>query len=118
MCLELGVSPRTTRLHRPQRASPRTVPKRLPPSSPNLNAYAERFVRSIKQECLRHIVPLGERHLRTVIREFIEHYHTERNHQGLGNVIPFPSAAAPQDGRIGRRERLGGLLNFYERKAA
>ena len=91
---------------------------RLPPSSPNLNAYAERFVRSLKQECLRYIVPLGERHLRTVIREFVEHYHAERNHQGLGNVIPFPSAVTPPDGRIGRRERLGGLLNFYERKAA
>ena len=90
----------------------------LPPSSPNLNAYAERFVRSIKEECLRHVVPLGERHLRTVIREFVEHYHFERNHQGLGNVIPFPSAVAPPDGRICRRERLGGLLNFYERKAA
>jgi putative transposase len=91
---------------------------RLPPSSPNLNACAERFVRSIKQECLRHIVPLGERHLRTVIREFVEHYHSERNHQGLGNVIPFPSAVTPSAGRICRRERLGGLLNFYVRKAA
>jgi putative transposase len=91
---------------------------RLPPSSPNLNAYAERFVRSIKQGCLRHIVPLGERHLRTVLREFVEHYHSERNHQGLDNVIPFPSAVTPPDGRICRRERLGGLLNFYERQAA
>jgi transposase InsO family protein len=91
---------------------------RLPPSSPNLNAYAERFVRSIKQECLRHIVPLGERHLRAAIREFVEHYHSERNHQGLGNLIPFPSAVTPRDGRICRRERLGGLLNFYERKVA
>jgi transposase InsO family protein len=91
---------------------------RQPPSSPNLNAYAERFVRSIKQECLRHIIPLGERHLRTAIREFVEHYHSERNHQGLGNVIPFPSGVTPPDGRIYRHERLGGLLNFYERKAA
>jgi transposase InsO family protein len=83
-----------------------------------LNAYAERFVRSIKRECLRHIVPLGERHLRSVVREFVEHYHSERNHQGLGNVIPFPSRVTSPDGRIGRRERLGGLLNFYERNAA
>jgi transposase InsO family protein len=90
----------------------------LPPSSPNLNAYAERFVRSIKQECLRQVIPLGERHLRIVIREFVEHYHSERNHQGLGNVIPFPSAVTSPDGRVCRRERLGGLLNFYERKAA
>ena len=92
---------------------------RLPSRSPNLNAYAERFVRSIKHECLRHIVPLGERHLRAVVREFVEHYHAERNHQGLGNVIPFPSRdSASPVGRIGRRERLGGLLSFYERNAA
>jgi putative transposase len=56
--------------------------------------------------------------LRTAIREFVEHYHSERNHQGLGNVIPFPSGVTPPDGRIYRHERLGGLLNFYERKAA
>jgi transposase InsO family protein len=92
---------------------------RLPARSPNLNAFAERFVRSIKEECLRHIIPLGERHLRIVVSEFIEHYDIERNHQGLGNVIPFPSAASTTvGGRIRRRARLGGLLNFYERKAA
>jgi len=92
---------------------------RLPSRSPNLNAYAERFVRSIKHECLRHIVPLGERHLRVVVREFVEHYHVERNHQGLDNVIPFPSRhSASPVGRIGRRERLGGVLSFYERNAA
>jgi transposase InsO family protein len=92
---------------------------RLPPTSPNLNAYAERFVRSIEQECLRHIIPLGERDPRRAIQEFVEHYHAERHHQGLGNVIPFPSRLATSlDGRICRRERLGGLLNFYERRAA
>jgi putative transposase len=92
---------------------------RLPSRSPNLNAYAERFVRSIKHECLRHIIPLGERHLRAVVREFVEHYHAERNHQGLGNVIPFPSRHSfAAVGSVGRRERLGGILNFYERKAA
>jgi len=92
---------------------------RLPANSPNLNAFAERFVRSIKHECLRHVVPLGERHLRKV-SEFVQHYHAERNHQGLdGNVIPFPSRVSPATlGRIYRHERLGGLLNFYERKAA
>ena len=67
---------------------------RLPARSPNLNAFAERFVRAIKQECLRHIVPLGERHLRRVVGEFVAHYHSERNHQGLGNVIPFPSPSS------------------------
>jgi putative transposase len=92
---------------------------RLPANSPNLNAYAERFVRSIKQECLRHIIPLGERHLRKVVRDFVEHYHVERNHQGLGNVIPFPSTAWPSiGGRVCRHERLGGLLKFYRRSAA
>jgi transposase InsO family protein len=93
---------------------------RLPVNSPNLNAYAERFVLSIKHECLRHIIPLGERHLCSIIREFAAHYHRERNRQGLNNVIPFPSGGtfAP-GGFIRRRERLlGGLLNFYERKAA
>ncbi len=92
---------------------------RLPSRSPNLNAYAERFVRSIKHECLRHIVPLGERHLRAIVHEFVEHYHVERNHQGLDNVIPFPSRGSyTAVGRIERRERLGGLLHFYGRKAA
>jgi integrase-like protein len=89
---------------------------RLPANSPNLDAYAERFVRSIKHECLRHIVPLGERHLRAVAHEFVEHYHAERNHQGLGNVIPFPSRDSTSPvGRIGRRERLGGVLATYAR---
>jgi len=91
----------------------------LPSRSPNLNAYAERFVRSIKFECLQHIVPLGERHLRVVVQECVEHYHAERNHQGLGNVIPFPSPAPTSHvGRIARRERLGDVLSFYERNAA
>ena len=60
-------------------------PIRLPPKSPNLNAYAERFVRSIKEECLHRVVPLGERHLRLLAREYLEHYHRGRNHQGLDN---------------------------------
>jgi transposase InsO family protein len=64
---------------------------RLPARSPNLNAFAERFVRSIKQECLRHLVPLGERQMRRTVGEFVAHYHSERNQQGLGNVIPFPA---------------------------
>jgi hypothetical protein len=73
----------------------------------------------LRQECLRHIIPLVERHLRSAIGEFVDHYHTERHHQGLGNVIPFPYRLARSlNGRLCRRERLGGLLNFYERKAA
>ena len=62
-------------------------PIRLPPKSPNLNAYAERFVRSIKEECLTRVVPLGEGHLRRLVYEYIEHYHRERNHQGLDNQL-------------------------------
>lgn len=93
---------------------------RVPPRSPNLNAFAGRFVWSIKSEYLRHIAPLGEAHLREVVREYGEHYNTERNHQGLGNVIPFPtsSAAEPHDAHVVRRKRLGGLLSDYQREAA
>ena len=62
-------------------------PVRLPARSPNLNAYAERFVGSIRRECLDKVVLLGERHLRRVVTEYAAHYHTERNHQGLGNEL-------------------------------
>jgi hypothetical protein len=86
---------------------------RLPPSSPNLNAYAERFVRSIKEECLDRVVPLGERHLRRLISEYAVHFHTERNHQGLANVVPFPEPPPASAGAmIERRDRLGGLLRY------
>ena len=90
---------------------------KLPARSPNLNAYAERWVRSIRQECLRRIVPLGEKHLRKIVAEYVEHYHLERNHQGLGNKLIVP---APMNRRapVKRRERLGGMLSFYSRDAA
>jgi len=95
---------------------------RLPARSPNLNAYAERFVRSIKSECLSRFVPLGEAHLRAIVREYIDHYHHERNHQGLDNVIPFPRGQPDPSLAIRRpvkrRERLGGVLNYYHRDAA
>jgi transposase InsO family protein len=92
---------------------------RLPPRSPNLNAFAERFVLSIKSECLDRIVPMGEGHLRTAVAQFVDHYHRERNHQGVGNQILLPGpTAANSNGRIRRRERLGGLLSFYYREAA
>jgi putative transposase len=84
----------------------------------NANAYAERFVRSIKEECLHRMIPFGERHLRRTIAEFVEHYHRERNHQGLENeLIEGAPAVAEQVGRIRRRQRLGGLLNYYCRAA-
>jgi putative transposase len=94
------------------------TPIRLPPSSPNLNAYAERFVRSIKSECLDKLVLLGENHLRTVVREYVAHYHTERNHQGLDGRLIEPPANDSGAGPIDCRERIGGLLRFYHRSAA
>jgi putative transposase len=95
---------------------------KLPAQSPNLNAFAERFVLSIKSECLDKLVLLGERHLRLAIAEYIEHYHLERHHQGLNNqlITPPPLAKTPanDDSPVACRERLGGLLNFYHRRAA
>jgi transposase InsO family protein len=93
-------------------------PLRLPARSPNLNAFAERFVGSIKSECLDRIVPLGETHLRAAIRAFMDHYHEERPHQGLGNELIAPKATSPRPGRIRCHERLGGMLKFYYREAA
>jgi putative transposase len=92
---------------------------KLPAQSPDLNAYAERFVRSIKSECLAQIIPLGERHLRKAVREYTEHYHFERNHQGLDNqLIEKLSDEVNMDGAVECRERLGGVLNYYYRRAA
>jgi len=94
-------------------------PLRLPARSPNLNAYAERFVRSVRTECLDHLVIFGEAHLRAVLREYVEHYNTERPHQGIGNVlIRPPPEPANNNGPVKRRQRLGGLLSFYYRGAA
>ena len=94
-------------------------PIRLPPKSPNLNAYAERFVRSIKEECLNRVVPLGEGHLRLIVHEYVEHYHRERNHQGLDNqLLQRPPPPRRPDANVRRRARLGGLLSFYYREAA
>jgi transposase InsO family protein len=90
---------------------------RLPARSPNLNAYAERWVRTIRQECLRRIIPLGEAHLRQILREFVEHYERERNHQGVDNRL-LVAAPMNDQGPVERRERLGGMLNFYHRLAA
>jgi putative transposase len=92
---------------------------RLPPRSPNLNAYAERFVRSIKSECLSKIMPIGAPMLRRALREYMNHYHLERNHQGLDNNLIAPTPAqSSKTGKIDCRSRLGGVLRFYERAAA
>jgi transposase InsO family protein len=97
----------------------RVVNIRLPPMSPNLNAYAERFVRSIKEECLNRMIFIGQASLRSAVAEYTDHYHRERNHQGLDNrLIHAPAIIAANDGAIHRHMRLGGTLNFYYRKAA
>jgi len=88
-----------------------------PERAPNANAYAERIVRSIKQECLDRMIPLGERHFRRAVAEFVEHYHRERNHQGLRNTLIVGEPPSGTVGRVHRRRRLGRLLNFYERAA-
>jgi putative transposase len=93
--------------------------KQLPPRSPNLNAYAERWVRSIRTECLDRLIPLGEGHLRRAVLNFIAHHNHERTHQGLDGrlIAPEPDAGVNQ-GRIACRMRLGGLLRYYHRLAS
>jgi putative transposase len=92
---------------------------RLPPMSPNLNAYAERFVRSIKEECLDRMIFVGQASLRRAVDQYMEHYLIERNHQGLNNrLIRRTRTVATNDGEVHRRPRLGGMLNFYCRVAA
>src|SRR6266568_3931082 len=93
-------------------------PLLLPPRSPNLNAHCERFIRSIKEEALERMVMLGERTLHHAIHQYLTHYHTERNHQGLDNRLIAPEGAVGcQTGGVVRRERLGGLLSSYHREA-
>jgi putative transposase len=92
----------------------------LPPRSPNLNAYAERWVRSVKEECLSRLILFGEASLCHALAQYVEHFHHERNHQGKGNVLLFPAVSqnADRQGPIQCRERLGGLLKYYTREAA
>jgi transposase InsO family protein len=92
----------------------------LPPRAPNLNAYAERWVRSVKEECLARLILFGEASLRHVLTQYVTHFHVERNHQGKGNVLLFPpvSQDAAWTRPIQCRERLGGLLKYYTRDAA
>ena len=92
----------------------------LPPRSPNLNAYAERWVRSVKDEALSRLILFGEASLRHALHEYVEHYHHERNHQGKDNVLLFPASSqgTVRAGSLQCRERLGGLLKYYECEAA
>jgi hypothetical protein len=101
-------------------ASDRVEPLALPARCPNLNAFAERWVRSVKEECLSKVILLGESSLRRALNEYVEHYHAERNHQGKGNVLLFPRdrdiRGEPQP--VQCRERLGGLLRYYHQEVA
>jgi putative transposase len=92
----------------------------LPARSPNLNVHVERWVRSVKEECLSRLILFGERTVYRALHEYMEHYHRERNHQGKGNVLLMPAAhhSPKRDGPIRCRERLGGLLKYYGRDAA
>ena len=91
----------------------------LPAHSPNLNSYAERWVRSVKEECLSKIILFGERSLRRALSEYVAHYHAERNHQGKSNVLLFCRATETRRAEpVQCRERLGGILNYYHQEAA
>jgi len=91
----------------------------LPPRSPNLNAHLERFMRSLKSECLDRMIFFGRRSLERALKQFVAHYHLERNHQGLENRIIEPGAeVGRENGEIQCRERLGGMLRYYYREAA
>ena len=94
------------------------TPVLLPARSPNLNAFAERFVLSVKSECLDRIVPLGEAHLRAAVGAFVDHDHQERPHQGLGNEFIAAKTTSTGTGPVRCHERLGGMLKFYYREAA
>src|SRR5260370_13697442 len=88
-------------------------PVLLPPHSPNLNSHLERFFRSLKEECLERMIFLGEQSLRNAVHEFLEHFHSERPHQGLGNRLIEPGAEAGRTtGTVACRERLRGLFKF------
>ena len=92
---------------------------RLPPRSPNLNAYAERWVRSVKEECLARLILLSEGALRQALHHYEAHYHEERNHQGKDNRLLFPLPRVHREqGKVQCQERLGGMLKYYERQAA
>ncbi|MGB5677349.1 MAG: helix-turn-helix domain-containing protein [Gammaproteobacteria bacterium] len=97
----------------------KTLP--LPARSPNLNAFSERWVKSVKDDCLSKLILFGETSLRRALHDYLVHYHAERNNQGKGNVLLFPTATQAKnhvDGSVRCKERLGGLLKYYYREAA
>ena len=93
-------------------------PAKLPARSPNLNAYAERWVKSVKEEALLKLILFGEASLRRVLNQYQVHFHAERKHQGKGNVLLFPVATQAKNrivGSVACKERLDGLLKYYHR---
>jgi putative transposase len=97
----------------------KTLP--LPARSPSLNAFSERWVKSVKDDCLSKLILFGETSLRRALHDYLVHYHAERNHQGKGNVLLFPTATQAKnhvDGSVRCKERLGGLLKYSHREAA
>ena len=93
-------------------------PVRLPPRSPNMNAHLERFFGSLKSECLDRLILFGEKAMRNAVNQYLEHYHAERPHQGLGNRLIVPTQKTQQlNAKIETTERLGGLLRSYRRAA-
>ncbi|MEZ6048681.1 MAG: integrase core domain-containing protein [Planctomycetaceae bacterium] len=94
-------------------------PVLLPPKSPNMNAYIERFMRSLKSECLNKMIFFGQHSLERAVKEYVAHYHAERNHQGLDNQLIEPgNEVGSIAGKIECHERLGGLVKYYYRDAA
>ena len=92
---------------------------RLPARSSNLNAHIERFLRSLKEECLERMTFFGEKSLQTATVTYLEHFHAERNHQGLGNRLIDPGEEAGRTaGEVVCQERLGGMLRYYHRETA
>jgi len=91
---------------------------KLPARSPNLNAYAERWVRSVREECLDQIIVLSERHLRYVRKEYVEYFTKGRPHQGLKQEVPDSREEPSATGCIRSRQVLGGLINDYYREVA
>ena len=91
---------------------------RTPLQAPNANAFAERWIRSVREECLDKILILGEWHLRRVLAEYVGYYNHARPHQGIDQRCPLPLGGAARDGPIERRDILGGVLHDYHRRAA
>jgi hypothetical protein len=95
-------------------------PLALPPRSPNLNAFSERWVCFLRQECLSKLILFVEASLRRALNEYLKHHHFERNHQGKGNLLLFSSPHVPlssESRTVLCRDELGGLLKFYSRVA-